>query len=145
MSYLNNTKPVSKLDDAGKVLKKYDCINQAAFENKVSATSIANCIAGRIGKSAGFKWKLQEKKAAAIKKEIRSKAKTVSRDNAIGNKLNAANKVLATDALPTAKLLEQTRALKGWVYVIKGKTSKQVHPDKINSLLQDGWKQSKHH
>jgi len=143
MAYLNNTKPVSQLDDNGKVIKKYDCINQAALEHKVSATSIANCIAGRIGKSAGFKWKLQQKKVDEIKKALRSKAKTVSRDNSIGNVENLKNKIQAIDALPTAKQMEQNRSLQGWVYMTKEKTSKQVHPSKIESLINEGWKQSK--
>jgi len=65
------------------------------------------------------------------------------KDNSVGNRQNEKAKLTAIESLPTAKMVEQNRSLQGWVYVSKEKTSKQVHPSKIDKLICEGWKQSK--
>lgn len=46
----------------------------------------------------------------------------------------------AKKALPTAKEIERRQLKKGYKWVTLGKTSKLIHPKKVKTHLEDGWK-----
>lgn len=64
-----------------------------------------------------------------------SKAKS----NKIGNSENQENRFKALEMLDR---LTGERKKNGWVWVKRGTTQKQIHPDKLKAHLDDGWKKT---
>lgn len=71
---------------------------------------------------------------------MKKKKESEKKSNSIGVKENNENRELA---LKTLDLLTKKREKDGFVWVIKGKTSKQIHPDKLQDHIADNWKLSK--
>lgn len=44
------------------------------------------------------------------------------------------------EAIKMLELLTQKREQDGYVWIKRGTTTKQIHPDKIKQHLEDGWK-----
>ncbi len=59
--------------------------------------------------------------------------------NEIGFKQNKKNR---EQALGMLDVLTKKREAEGYVWVRRGTTVKQIHPDKIKAHLEDGWKVS---
>lgn len=70
----------------------------------------------------------------------KEKPTTKRKDNSIGTSVNKKAREIAKKILPKAKKVERDRRDKGYVWVRKGKTKKQVNPEKLNFYLDDGWK-----
>ncbi len=60
--------------------------------------------------------------------------------NEVGFKQNVKNR---EEALGMLDILTKKREGEGYVWIIRGTTSKQVHPSKLKEHLDDGWKKSK--
>lgn len=73
-------------------------------------------------------------------KNGKEKPTTKRRDNSVGNAINKEVRKKAKAALPNGFAVEKQRAANGWVWLRKGKTSRQVSPDKIEALKSEGWK-----
>lgn len=59
--------------------------------------------------------------------------------NSVGFTENRENR--ETAMLMLDRITKQ-REKEGYVWVMKGKTKKQIHPDKVNAHLLDGWKKT---
>lgn len=59
------------------------------------------------------------------------------KSNLIGNHQNQASR---SEAMQLLDKLTQERTDKGWIWVKKGQTQKQIHPEKLQSHIHDGWK-----
>lgn len=57
--------------------------------------------------------------------------------NKIGNHQNQQNR---QEALQQLDKLTGERAAKGWAWVQKGQTRKQIPPEKLAAHINDGWK-----
>lgn len=68
------------------------------------------------------------------------KLEKVKKSNSIGNTENNENR---NEALKLLDVLTNKREKDGWIWVVKGNTSKQIHPDKLQDHLNDFWKVSK--
>lgn len=73
-------------------------------------------------------------------KSGKEKPITKQGDNNVGNAITRNLRDKAKTILPNAKQIEQDKSKKGWVWLKLGKTSKQVHPSKVNALKAQGWK-----
>lgn len=73
----------------------------------------------------------------------KAKPDTKRKDNSIGNKQNEYAREQAKKAISAGKKVERQRKKAGWIWIKKGKTRKQVHPDKININLDNQWEQLK--
>lgn len=60
--------------------------------------------------------------------------------NKIGNTQNRENR---EEALQLLDKQTKKREIEGYVWVKKGQTCKQIHPDKLQSHLQDNWRLTK--
>lgn len=65
------------------------------------------------------------------------------KDNSIGDKVNKKNRNCAIQCLDACKCLEHEKIAKGYIWVTNGKTSKLIHPDKLESSFVDGFSKSK--
>ena len=66
------------------------------------------------------------------------------KDNSIGNKISDKARQIANVSLVNCKCQEQQKISEGYVWVTNGKTSKLIHPDKLENALEDGFVKSKH-
>jgi len=75
---------------------------------------------------------------------MKKKDKNLEVTNGIGSHGNRNNRDRAIKASEDYKdILERQireRAADGWVWVKKGQTQKQIHPDKLDAHIQDGWR-----
>ena len=61
------------------------------------------------------------------------------KSNSVGFAENRENR---EDALLLLDKIIKRREKEGYVWVVKGTTKKQIHPDKLKAHLEDGWKKS---
>ena len=62
-----------------------------------------------------------------------------AKGNEVGFKQNKKNR---EEALLTLDVITARRETEGYVWVRRGTTVKQIHPDKLKAHLEDGWKVS---
>lgn len=60
-------------------------------------------------------------------------------NNKVGNKINEQNRKAAMQVMPKAVEVESMRNQNGYIWIKKGKTRKQVNPQRLNSYINDGW------
>lgn len=63
-----------------------------------------------------------------------------SGDNFVGGTDMRKNRSQALNILPVAKDIESRRKSEGWIWMHNVKQSKQVHPDNVNKLKDEGWR-----
>lgn len=64
------------------------------------------------------------------------KGEEQKKSNSIGSTENKENR---SEALKMLDVITEKRAKEGFIWVVKGKTSKQIHPDKLERHLADFW------
>jgi len=133
-----NLKKVDKLNAAGEVLQTYASLTEAGELHSISSACITNCIAGRQKTAAGFNWKYTNE-APEPKKPRRLKARTTGDfdANRVGSGLNKQSRA---QALKMTDTITVDRAGKGWKFIKKDKTTKQVSPANLPGYLLNGWK-----
>lgn len=68
---------------------------------------------------------------------MKKKPEQKKKNNSIGITENKENRDQAMQMLDT---ITARREQQGYIWVIKGNTSKQIHPDKLKDHLADSWK-----
>ena len=73
----------------------------------------------------------------------KAKPDTKRKSNKVGGSQNKEVRIAAKKALPKARELEAKREADGWLWITNGKTSKQVHPNKVQFYFDQGYRLSK--
>jgi len=73
-------------------------------------------------------------------KNGKEKPTTKRKDNSVGTAVNKKERLKAKAAMPKALAVESQRAAAGWVWLKLDKTTKQVHPSKVEALKAEGWR-----
>jgi len=63
--------------------------------------------------------------------------------NLIGGTLTKLRQQVAIKVLKKGYEVESLRTSQGYIWLRKGKTSKQVNPNKVDLLLLEGWRKTK--
>jgi hypothetical protein len=69
----------------------------------------------------------------------KAKPDTKRKSNKVGSSQNKEVRRAAKKALPKARGVEVEKEAAGWKWIRQGKTSKQVHPNKLQEYLDAGW------